>query len=45
MTNEYKMTISWLTVDKLGIKLYDKVSAVIAEIPFGCALEKCMAIS
>lgn len=32
MTNEYKMTISWLTVDKLGIKLYDKVSAVIAEL-------------
>ena len=32
MTNEYKMTISWLTVDNLGIKLYDKVSAVIAEL-------------
>ncbi len=32
MTNDYKMTISWLTVDKLGIKLYDKVSAVIAEL-------------
>ena len=32
MTNEYRMTISWLTVDKLGIKLYDKVSAVIAEL-------------
>lgn len=31
-TNDYKMTISWLTVDKLGIKLYDKVSAVIAEL-------------
>ena len=32
MANEYRMTISWLTVDKLGIKLYDKVSAVIAEL-------------
>jgi hypothetical protein len=29
---EYKMTISRLTVDKLGVKLYDKVSAVIAEL-------------
>lgn len=26
------MTISRLTVDKLGVKLYDRVSAVIAEI-------------
>lgn len=32
MTNEYKMKISRLTVDKLGVKLYDKVSAVIAEL-------------
>jgi hypothetical protein len=29
---KYKMTISRLTVDKLGIKLYDRVSAVIAEL-------------
>lgn len=29
---KYRMTISRLTVDKLGVKLYDKVSAVIAEI-------------
>jgi hypothetical protein len=28
----YVMTISRLTVDKLGVKLYDKVSAVIAEL-------------
>lgn len=28
----YTMTISRLTVDKLGVKLYDKVSAVIAEL-------------
>ena len=28
----YKMIISRLTVDKLGVKLYDKVSAVIAEL-------------
>jgi len=28
----YKMTISRLTVDKLGVKLYDRVSAVIAEL-------------
>ena len=28
----YSMTISRLTVDKLGVKLYDRVSAVIAEI-------------
>ncbi len=28
----YKMTISRLTVDKLGVKLYDRVSAVIAEV-------------
>jgi len=29
---KYIMTISRLTVDKLGVKLYDRVSAVIAEI-------------
>jgi HSP90 family molecular chaperone len=29
---KYKMTISRLTVDKLGVKLYDKVSAVLAEL-------------
>lgn len=32
MTNTYTMTISRLTVDKLGVKLYDRVSAVIAEL-------------
>jgi len=32
MAVEYSMRISRLTVDKLGVKLYDKVSAVIAEI-------------
>ncbi len=32
MTNRYKMRISRLTIDKLGVKLYDKVSAVIAEL-------------
>jgi len=32
MNKKYKMTISRLTVDKLGVKLYDRVSAVIAEI-------------
>ena len=32
MTNEYSMRISRLTVDKLGVKLYDRVSAVIAEL-------------
>jgi len=30
--NEYVMTISRLTIDKLGIKLYDRVSAVLAEL-------------
>jgi hypothetical protein len=30
--DKYVMTISRLTVDKLGVKLYDKVSAVIAEL-------------
>ena len=30
--NKYVMTISRMTVDKLGVKLYDRVSAVIAEI-------------
>lgn len=29
---DYTMRISRLTVDKLGVKLYDKVSAVIAEL-------------
>lgn len=29
---KYRMTISRMTVDKLGVKLYDKVSAVIAEL-------------
>src|SRR3954451_15764456 len=28
----YKLLISRLTVDKLGVKLYDKVSAVVAEL-------------
>lgn len=32
MSNKYRMTISRLTVDKLGVKLYDRVSAVIAEL-------------
>lgn len=32
MSQKYKMTISRLTVDKLGVKLYDRVSAVIAEL-------------
>lgn len=32
MTNKYVMTISRLTIDKLGVKLYDRVSAVIAEL-------------
>ena len=32
MSSQYKMTISRLTIDKLGVKLYDKVSAVIAEL-------------
>ncbi len=31
-TNPYVMTISRMTVDKLGVKLYDRVSAVIAEL-------------
>ncbi|MEU6054505.1 ATP-binding protein [Streptomyces xanthochromogenes] len=31
-TGPYRMRISRLTVDKLGIKLYDRVSAVLAEI-------------
>ena len=29
---KYRMTISRMTVDKLGVKLYDKVSAAIAEL-------------
>lgn len=32
IAHRYTMTISRLTVDKLGVKLYDKVSAVIAEL-------------
>lgn len=32
MPGKYVMTISRMTVDKLGVKLYDKVSAVIGEI-------------
>ncbi len=32
MPVDYSMSISRLTVDKLGVKLYDKVSAVIAEL-------------
>lgn len=32
MPVEYSMRISRLTVDKLGVKLYDRVSAVIAEL-------------
>ena len=36
MSNKYEMKISRLTVDKLGVKLYDRVSAVIAEIVANC---------
>lgn len=32
----YLMTISRLTVDKLGVKLYDRVSAVLAELIANC---------
>lgn len=32
MPSKYTMTISRLTVDKLGVRLYDRVSAVIAEL-------------
>ena len=32
MAIDYSMRISRLTIDKLGVKLYDKVSAVIAEL-------------
>lgn len=32
MPKKYRMVISRLTIDKLGVKLYDKVSAVIAEL-------------
>jgi hypothetical protein len=32
VTGKYVMTISRMTVDKLGVKLYDRVSAVIAEL-------------
>ena len=32
MSAKYQMKISRLTVDKLGIKLYDRVSAVLAEL-------------
>jgi len=36
MKRIYTMTISRLTVDKLGVKLYDRVSAVIAELIANC---------
>ena len=32
MAEKYVMTISRMTIDKLGVKLYDKVAAVLAEI-------------
>lgn len=32
MENEYQMTISRTTIDKLGIKLYDSPSAVVSEL-------------
>jgi HSP90 family molecular chaperone len=32
LQNDYVMKISRLTVDKLGVKLYDRVAAVIAEL-------------
>src|SRR5436305_1366399 len=31
-SDKYTMTISRLTVDKLGVKLYDRLSAVLAEL-------------
>ncbi|KEP76326.1 hypothetical protein HR12_19885 [Microbacterium sp. SUBG005] len=30
--DEYRLSISRLTIDKLGVKLYDRVSAVVAEL-------------
>jgi len=30
--NSYQMRISRMTVDKLGVRLYDRVSAVVAEL-------------
>ena len=32
MTNKYEMLISRMTVDKLGVKLYDRIYAVLAEL-------------
>jgi hypothetical protein len=34
--HKYRMTISRLTIEKLGIKLYDKVAAVLAELVANC---------
>lgn len=34
--HKYTMTISRLTIEKLGIKLYDRVSAVLAELIANC---------
>ncbi len=34
--SKYTMRISRLTVDKLGVKLYDRVSAVLAELIANC---------
>ena len=31
-SNRYIMRISRMTVDKLGVRLYDRVSAVVAEL-------------
>ena len=31
-SNKYTMRISRLTIDKLGIQMYDRVSAVLAEL-------------
>jgi hypothetical protein len=36
MERPYELTISRLTVDKLGVKLYDKASAVVAELIANC---------
>jgi len=32
LSNEYQMTISRTTIDKLGVKMYDSPSAAVSEL-------------
>ena len=43
-SEKYTMRISRLTIDKLGIQMYDRVSAVLAELLMNSAIVRLSAL-